>query len=74
MRGGEVAKTMMGIPDRLLSVRDLSEMLQVPVGTIYHWRHRGQGPRSIRIGGHLRYDPADVVAWLAARKAASAIR
>ncbi len=58
--------------NRLLSVRDLSEMLQVPVGTIYQWRHRGAGPIPIRIGGHLRFDPVDVARWLEDRKAASA--
>ncbi len=69
-----MGKIMPAVPDRLLSVRDLSEMLQVPVGTIYHWRHRGEGPRPIRIGGHLRFDPADVARWLEIRKAASAVR
>ena len=30
--------------DRLLTITDLSEMLGVPVDTLYGWRHRGQGP------------------------------
>ncbi len=67
-------KAMPRIPDRLLSVGDLSELLQVPVGTIYQWRQRGEGPKGIRIGGHLRYDPVDVAGWLEIRKAASAVR
>lgn len=55
----------------LLSVPELASMLQVPVQTIYRWRHRGEGPRPIRVGRHLRFDPADVERWLEARKAAS---
>jgi predicted DNA-binding transcriptional regulator AlpA len=58
-------------PDRLLSVGDLSGMLQVPVATIYQWRHRGEGPRPMRLGKYLRFDPADVASWIEARKACS---
>jgi hypothetical protein len=29
--------------DRLLTITDLSEMLGVPVDTLYGWRHRGEG-------------------------------
>ncbi|MGH2717118.1 MAG: helix-turn-helix transcriptional regulator [Actinomycetota bacterium] len=57
---------------RLMSVAELSEALQVPAETIYQWRHRGLGPKPIRLGRHLRFDPADVARWLEGRKAASA--
>lgn len=50
--------------DRLWTVHDTSLFLGVPVGTLYQWRHRGQGPRAYRVGRHLRYDPADVRQWL----------
>ncbi|HEY2666902.1 MAG TPA: helix-turn-helix domain-containing protein [Actinomycetota bacterium] len=59
---------------RLLSVGELAEMLQVPVNTVYQWRHRGEGPRPIRLGRHLRFDPVDVARWLETRKAASVSR
>ncbi len=55
----------------LMSVRQLSELLQVSVGTIYDWRMSGQGPRCIKVGGHLRFDPDDVRAWLNERRAES---
>lgn len=58
----------------LLSVQELSAVLQVPVQTIYQWRYRGEGPKPIRVGRHLRFDPADVTRWLEGRKAASAPR
>ena len=56
---------------RLLSVSDLAEMLQVPVSTVYQWRYRGEGPRPIRLGRYLRFDPADVARWIEGRKAGS---
>jgi hypothetical protein len=33
--------------DRLMTINDLSEMLGVPVDTLYGWRHRGEAPRAI---------------------------
>ncbi|MEV6801073.1 helix-turn-helix domain-containing protein [Micromonospora rifamycinica] len=50
--------------ERLWSVTDVSAFLGIPVGTLYQWRHRRIGPRASRVGRHLRYDPADVRAWL----------
>ena len=35
-----------------------------PVPTLYQWRHKGIGPKSRRVGRHLRYKPEDVLAWL----------
>ena len=48
----------------LWTVHDVSAFLGVPVATLYQWRYRGIGPRASRVGRHLRYDPADVRAWL----------
>jgi len=53
--------------DRLLTITDLSEMLGVPVDTLYGWRHRGEGPAGYRIGRHVRYRRAAVEAWLDAQ-------
>jgi predicted DNA-binding transcriptional regulator AlpA len=35
-----------------------------PEQTLYHWRWQGIGPKAIKIGRHLRYNPADVARWL----------
>jgi hypothetical protein len=35
----------------------------VPKATLYQWRYVGIGPKAGRVGRHLRYDPADVIAW-----------
>ncbi|KPC90060.1 DNA-binding protein, partial [Streptomyces sp. NRRL F-6602] len=40
------------------------DLLGVPVETIYQWRRKGTGPRGLRVGRHLRYDPEDVRAWV----------
>lgn len=50
--------------ERLWTVHDVSAFLAVPVGTLYQWRHRGEGPPFIRLGKHLRSDPACVRAWV----------
>ena len=57
-------KEMINELDRLLTITDLSEMLGVPVDTLYGWRHRGEGPAGYRIGRHVRYRRAAVEAWL----------
>ena len=41
--------------DRLLSLTDLSEMLGIPVHTLYRWRYKGDGPVGYRVGRHVQY-------------------
>ncbi len=53
----------------LWTAEELATFLGVPVATLYQWRYRRIGPRACRVGRHLRYDPADVRAWLAERAA-----
>ena len=53
--------------ERLLTIVDLSDMLGIPVDTLYGWRHRGEGPQGYRIGRHVRYRRATVEAWLEGR-------
>lgn len=42
----------------------VSNYLGVPVQTIKRWRQHGAGPVGYRVGKHVRYDPAEVRAWL----------
>lgn len=58
-----------GVPvvDRLWTIHEVSAYLAVPVGTLYQWRHRGEGPPAIRLGRHLRYDPESVHRWALAK-------
>ncbi len=50
--------------DRLVSAQELATYLGVPIGTVYSWRYRREGPPSMRIGRHLRYRWGEVQAWL----------
>ena len=50
-----------------LSPEDLSAMFRIPKSSVYAWRHKGTGPRGIRVGKHLRYRREDVEAWLEER-------
>lgn len=54
---------------RLLSVKELSDFLQVPIATIYQWRCQGDGPKAMRVGRYLRFDMEDVLTWLEERTA-----
>ncbi|HET7476859.1 MAG TPA: helix-turn-helix domain-containing protein [Dermatophilaceae bacterium] len=65
-RGGGLGRRGAGVAHDRPSVdhHDVSAFLGVPVGTLYQWRHREQGPPAIRLGKHLRYDPATVRAWV----------
>ena len=49
---------------RLLTVRDVAEILCVPVSTVHHWAVRGEGPPSFKVGRHRRFDAATVAAWI----------
>ncbi len=57
-------------PERLWTVKDVSDYLGIPVATLYRWRYTGIGPKSRRIGKHLRYVAEDVFAWVQEQEAA----
>ncbi|MER6534040.1 helix-turn-helix domain-containing protein [Streptomyces sp900105755] len=57
-----------GLPDRYLTPDDIADMFGVPLETVYQWRRKRTGPPGFRIGKHLRYDPADVRAYVSQRK------
>jgi predicted DNA-binding transcriptional regulator AlpA len=45
--------------DKLMSLTDVSEMLGIPVHTLYRWRYK--------VGRHVRYRREAVEAWLEQR-------
>ena len=53
--------------DRLLTVEELAEYLDVPVATLYAWRYHRQGPPGFRVGRHSRYRWADIEEWISDR-------
>lgn len=52
----------------LKRAKTLAEQLGVTEGTLAKWRLSGAGPCYIRVGRRIGYDPADVAAWLDARR------
>ncbi|WP_122620449.1 helix-turn-helix domain-containing protein [Streptomyces sp. Tu 4128] len=57
-----------GLPDRYLTPEDIAAIFGVPIETVYQWRKKRTGPPGFRIGKHLRYDPADIRAYVTDRK------
>jgi excisionase family DNA binding protein len=54
--------------EALWTAEQVAEYLAVPLGTLYQWSHRRQGPKVMRVGRHLRYRRADVDRWLRAQE------
>lgn len=52
------------VEGRLMTVRQLSDYLRVPIGTIYRWSSEGSGPPSYKVGKHVRYSSFEVSQWL----------
>ena len=51
------------VPDRLIDVRELSRILNVPVSWLYERTRKGAIP-SIRVGKYVRFNPQEVLAFL----------
>ena len=47
---------------------EVAEYLNVQVATLRRWRWSGEGPRFIKLGGAVRYDPTDVQAFIDAQR------
>jgi len=47
----------------LWDIDDLANYLGVPKQTIYSWRTTSYGPQGFRVGKHLRWRSARVIAW-----------
>ena len=51
---------------RALTEREVADMLGLSVATLRAWRHRGKGPRFLRLGRSVRYLPSDVAGFVRA--------
>ncbi len=49
---------------RMLKEREAAELLAMEVTTLRRWRWAGKGPRFLKIGGAVRYDPADLETFI----------
>jgi excisionase family DNA binding protein len=45
---------------RALTEREVADLLGLSVATFRAWRHRGKGPRFLRLGRSVRYLPSDL--------------
>lgn len=53
-------------PASLLTERDASVLLKIPMATLRRWRWAGAGPRFLKLGGHVRYRRGDIEEFIAA--------
>jgi predicted DNA-binding transcriptional regulator AlpA len=51
-----------------LSTEQVADLVQRPARTLTQWRYLGTGPSYFKVGGAVRYDLADVEAWLDAQR------
>lgn len=54
--------------ERMQTERELAVALGISRRTLQGWRWRGGGPPFRRLGGAVRYDPAEVRSWLDAQR------
>lgn len=54
--------TPTGLGD-LWTIDEVASYLGVPKQTVYCWRTTGYGPHGFRVGKHLRWRAATVIAW-----------
>ena len=51
--------------DEMLTLQEACAVLRVPEGTLRYWRHLGCGPRSFKVGRHVRIAAGDLDAFIA---------
>lgn len=59
--------TAINTVEKLLNEHDLARITGMSVATVRRWRLFRQGPKYLKLGSAVRYQPADVAAWLKAR-------
>ena len=59
-------------PNRLMDEREAASLICYSVRALQNWRHRGGGPKFIRISSRsVRYTYADVMEWIDQRRVAN---
>jgi predicted DNA-binding transcriptional regulator AlpA len=56
---------------RLLNMDEVSEITRTPVSTLRYWRHRGEGPKSFKLGRRVVYREDVVTSWIEERAEAT---
>lgn len=47
-----------------LTQREVADLLRVPVRTVEDWRLTRSGPPWVKLGRHVRYEQAELLAWV----------
>lgn len=55
---------MQVIAHRLMTMKEVSEEIRIPVNTLRFYRHKGEGPKSALIGGKVMYRREDLEEWI----------
>lgn len=53
--------------DKMVTVKELADYLDVTTAAVYKWIKEGSMPQPFRLGGAkgaLRWDPSEIRAWL----------
>ena len=48
----------------IVSTADAAQIIGVVPGTLRYWRYMDIGPKSFRVGRHVKYRREDIGAWL----------
>ncbi|MEE3066619.1 MAG: helix-turn-helix domain-containing protein [Actinomycetota bacterium] len=56
----------------IVSTATAAEILGVAPGTLRYWRYMDIGPRSFRVGRHVKYQREDIDAWVTSQLATTA--
>lgn len=59
------------VVERMMRETEVAERLGCSTRTLQGWRWRGGGPPFVRVGRAVRYDPAELRAWLDAQRRTS---
>lgn len=51
-----------------LTQREVADLLRVPVRTVEDWRLTRSGPPWVKLGRHVRYEQAELLAWVEERR------
>lgn len=58
-------------PDQLMTETEAAEVLCYSVRALQNWRHRGGGPRFVKVSSRsVRYRRSDLLAWIEAKTVA----
>jgi len=60
------------VTERLLTARELAELLGFQAGTVVDWAEAGTLP-AFKLGGRLRFRESEVLAWLEERRLVNGI-